>query len=83
MKEYVVFGDYKGHSCPRADFKILDFVAAESPSAALNQWLASRQDENPRGFALLEEEVYVMQVDSTRWVFDLTTRNLSRWYTRT
>lgn len=80
-KEFVIFGDYKQYSASRADFKIFDFIIAETPEEAFQLWKESLGD-NGQEIAVLEEEVFVMEIEGTRWVFDLITGGLSQRYRR-
>lgn len=84
MNEYVIFGDYKkAISAPRCDFKIFDFVQAEDPESAFHQWktlLIEDTGRNPE--EILHEEVYIMEVDGKRHIFDLHTGTLLFNYER-
>ena len=82
-KEFIIFGDYKSYLAPRADFKIFDFVVAETPEQAFQLWKESIAHNDQEIEKVIEEEVYVMQVEETRWVFDLVTGDLSQRYRRT
>jgi len=82
-REYVIFGDYKCHLGPRADFKVFDFVVAETPELAFQCWKTSVLDSNQGAEGTFADEVYVMQVEGTRWVFDLATGDRSHRYRRT
>jgi len=82
MKEFIVFGDYKNHTCPREDFKIFDFVLAETPKEAIQKWKESVEGDLNELLALIEDEVCVMSVEGTRWVFDAESDTLSQRYRR-
>ena len=84
MKEFIVFGDYKKHYCaPRADFKIFDFVTGRTPAEAFQGWKEEVCQTGGDSENVFEEEVYLMEVEGRRWVFNLETGTLSHQYQRT
>ena len=82
-KEFIIFGDYRSYCAPREDFKIFDFVLADTPEEAVREWRRSAREEGQDIETVVEQEVYVMEIEGTRWVFDLDSCRLCRHYRRT
>ena len=82
MKEFIVFGDYREQCGPRSDFKIFDFVLAQSPEEAFNSWKASFENGSEELPEWVQQEVYVMEIERTRFVFDLVAGRLCQRYVR-
>jgi len=82
VKEFIVFGDYKNSIDIRADFKIFDFVLAETAEQAFKRWKQSLNLEDPHVLDRLEENVYIIETGKVRWVFDLDSESLIQKYSR-
>lgn len=84
MKEFIIFGDYRDCAVgTREDFKIFDFVVAETAAHAFALWRQSVRQEIRDVEKAVEEQVYVMETEGTRWVFDLATGAPCQRYRRT